>query len=121
MLRLSEAMRLGALLKPQGFGKLYDLRSKGTCAFGAAFDAIGRLHEAVLQCGNLDTEWQPLIDTIVVCPHCDRVRGPLESMVVHLNDGHQWTRERIANWVETIEGRAPPASPEAQVAASSCA
>ena len=47
---LSEAIRLGAMLKPQGFGGLHTRRKKGlfglfgepvdaTCALGAAFGA----------------------------------------------------------------------------------
>jgi predicted nucleic-acid-binding protein len=29
----------------------------------------------------------------------------LEHIVWHLNDKHKWTREQIAEWVETIEAQ----------------
>jgi hypothetical protein len=37
---LSEAIRLGAMLKPQAFGDYTD--GRGTCAWGAASEAAGR-------------------------------------------------------------------------------
>lgn len=38
-MRLSEAIRLGAMMRPQTFGALSDER--GTCAMGAAYEAAG--------------------------------------------------------------------------------
>lgn len=38
-MRLSEAIRLGAMLKPQGFGSYF--RHGATCAMGAAIEAVG--------------------------------------------------------------------------------
>jgi hypothetical protein len=34
------------------------------------------------------------------CPHegCNK-RLPLAPMLVHINDDHHWTRERIADWL----------------------
>jgi hypothetical protein len=39
------------------------------------------------------------------CPVCSCVRMVCrtDAMIVHLNDEHEWTREAIADWVETIE------------------
>ena len=42
-MRLSEAIRLGAMLKPQAFARFFD--GHGTCVFGAAADAVGELDE----------------------------------------------------------------------------
>lgn len=30
-------------------------------------------------------------------------RAPLLNILVHLNDAHHWSREQIADWVETLE------------------
>lgn len=108
MLKLSEAIRLGAMLKPQAFGKAFvfvKFGELGSCALGAAEDAInGPIYEAsdggakqleVYERYSLNKQRRD-------CPSCDRP-GRLSDVIVHLNDDHQWTRERIADWVETIE------------------
>lgn len=92
-LRLSEAIRLGAMLKPQAFGTWFD--GEGTCALGAAIDALGITESNVLL----------LAQTIVGrarCPVCG-CDGAQFHLVPHLNDDHHWTRERIADWVEQQE------------------
>jgi hypothetical protein len=33
------------------------------------------------------------------CPECSKKKLPLGALIVHLNDTHHWTRERIAAWV----------------------
>ena len=33
------------------------------------------------------------------CPECSKKKLPLGALIVHLNDAHHWTRERIAAWV----------------------
>ncbi len=32
-------------------------------------------------------------------PECSKKKLPLGALIVHLNDAHHWTRERIAAWV----------------------
>jgi hypothetical protein len=32
-------------------------------------------------------------------PECSTKKLPLGALIVHLNDAHHWTRERIAAWV----------------------
>lgn len=103
-MKLSDAIRLGAMLHPQCFdrmevrGFLTDGKVVATCALGAAIQAGYRLEYVgatslvpcpVPQChGFLDTSHMV----------------NLYAMVTHLNDWHRWTREAIAGWVETIEG-----------------
>lgn len=38
------------------------------------------------------------------CPvsPCDYPRRPLNEVIVHLNDGHKWSREKIAEWLDII-------------------
>lgn len=98
-MKLSTAIRLGAMLKPQGFGKY--LEDEATCALGAALDARG-----VFGTHFRESELFPIILILSPgCPICDErsYGGDVGSTIFHLNDDHLWTRERIADWVETVE------------------
>jgi hypothetical protein len=105
---LSEAIRLGAMLKPQA----RSMHSQwGTCALGAAADAIGVLPELKPENSGaygrahlaLIRRW-PLLGTPIENP----ISGTSESVrdaVMWLNDHGKWTREQIADWVATIEAQ----------------
>ena len=139
-LRLSEAIRLGAMINPQGRGSLSQTRRKyffgligpkaqETCALGAAFEAtgargvvhvsdgsfrtrpfrgeLGVLIPAGVTYVTIDTPW-PVANESRECPQCGLDPQPLWRLIPHLNDIHNWTRERIADFVETIERAAEP-------------
>lgn len=97
-MRLSEAIRLGATMKPQCFGELFS-KDGGSCAMGAAQDAAG---------GGI---LYAMYDFIVKlsderCPECGKGRTTgrgCKHLIAHLNDVHHWTRERIADFVELHE------------------
>lgn len=97
-LRLSEAIRLGSMLHKQGFGSLYTYSGDQvtTCALGAAgaagYDIARTMHAR---------------EDALACDVCGFVTDYLDTAIAHLNDAHKWTREKIADWVETIE----PADP----------
>lgn len=104
-LSYSEAIRLGSMLKPQGFGLMRD-RTVTACANDAAGLAVNA--------GTVDGEALVAdhfkIATLKspVCPECARetcwgYSTSVAGTVAHLNDSHRWTRERIADWVESIE------------------
>lgn len=105
-MKLSDAMRLGSMMKPQCFndyeGPIDDGDTVGTCAIGAAIDAVGLL-------GAFDDEAKvfPILgqSVNVRCPaeECEELDGTLGSLIAHLNDEHEWTREAIADWVSTVE------------------
>ena len=106
-MRYSEAIRLGSMLKPQGFG--FGSQQGGSCANNAALEASGAL--------NVYTAW-PWAEVVVPCPACQTTYDPrfsrgLHGIVPHLNDIHRWSREAIADWVEEQEGRYLPEVPEA--------
>lgn len=112
-MKLSEAIRLGAMLKPQAFGRIsgpvdgprgpgdvLGLRFVlGTCALGAAYDA-----GFIRQLADADVH-----DVEMYCPACGQwsyggeAVALVNHIVMHLNDEHRWTRERIADWVESVE------------------
>jgi hypothetical protein len=133
-MRLSEAIRLGSMLRPQLRGGMYAARDVAvpgdvlglrrervaSCAFGAAYDAINARRSVVVSDGRTKSfrgdaagagseielietpaEWSVIYIT-VACPVCERVEQLLR-IVPHLNDDHEWTRERIADFVATVE------------------
>lgn len=119
MMRLSEAIRLGATMKPQAFEQIITADRSATCVWGAAIDAIGFPERDAepnevssngrgkTQYGGrvvaLPPEWQKFTLRRYTCDECG---VPCSSGVVylaHLNDVHLWTRERIADFVELCE------------------
>lgn len=114
-MRLSEAMRLGAMLRPQVEGVYFAFG--GSCAIGAAIEATGgdiadeESHEAhiVAHFGWIDK-------AKTNCPACQD-RDEVGCIITHLNDVHEWTRDRIADWVATIEPQeAQPESVDSEAA-----
>jgi len=110
-MKLSEAIRLGAMLQPQQRGEMFG--TSGTCALGAAAEAIGRLSDWGRS--HSYNEWRlqwPLLTQAVSGPAGVSIDDPrLLKKITRLNDGYGWTREQIADWVETIEQAQPqPAS-----------
>lgn len=112
-MRLSDAIRLGAMWSPQGYLELA-AKDGGTCALGAAALAMGvdpAAHEA-MRYAVLEVRW-PVLDDPARCPACSRLKSAwrrfrqeevyVEDVIIHLNDDHKWSRERIAQWVEAIE------------------
>jgi hypothetical protein len=105
-LQLSEAIRLGAMLRPQVRGRLF--AHGGSCALGAAKESIGMKGKRMADGSPfIFTSYWEWLGRIVTCPGCKKP-GAVESTVICLNDEYRWTREQIAAWVETIE---PPAEP----------
>lgn len=103
-MRFSEAIRLGAMMKPQAFDVASD--GVGTCANGAACDAIGI---DVYDARGYRAAFPFASEPMVACPVCRKAKlnysPTLGGNVAHLNDDHRWTREQIADWIETIEAQ----------------
>lgn len=101
-MRLSEAIKLGAMNGPQAFGALH--RNGGSCALGAAGDAVGiqwDMNDIDAGVVALHVNFPTLLRR-TTCPVSHGHNGVADIMV-RLNDLHGWTRERIADWVETVE------------------
>jgi hypothetical protein len=88
-MKLSEAIRLGAMMKPQAFN---DGTLGASCALQAAAEVLG-----VDRWDYLEQEY-PFTTTVVECPECAQRAGLFDTLW-HLNDDHRWTRERIADFV----------------------
>ena len=97
-MKLSGAIRLGAMMKPQAFRAF--VTDDGACALGAALlavEAASRPHSRAV----LD-RWPWALTVSANCPSCGR-SCPIFWVITHLNDNHRWTREQIARWVAGIE------------------
>ena len=116
------------MLRPQAFGAFWkdysmpvrmlmgcpveeEIFEVRTCAFGAALEAIGIDEESPPSADHqfFPPQWRGLLALSGRCPACRRLRlcgdrvMDVEHIVEHLNDAHRWSRERIADWVESIE------------------
>jgi len=99
---LAAAIRDGMRRRPdQAFGNYYEGR-RASCALGAAYEGIYRLPEEVgqLRPKRLDKIFDCLEGTIRRCPEGCKKSLILAAMIIHLNDDHEWDRERIANWLD---------------------
>lgn len=112
-LKLSEAIRLGARLKPQG--RTFLTHDGRTCAVGAALDVCGRLDADAPESKNWHVAEMLWPWAAVVIP--ERIVHPVTGqaygatalrLITSLNDLHDWTREQIADWVATIEPQDAP-------------
>jgi hypothetical protein len=106
---LAKAMAEGLSRRPdQAFGN-YFVGRRASCALGAAYEGLYRLPEEAGQIlpRRLERLFDCLEGTSRRCPEegC-RKKVMLAAIIVHLNDDHRWSRERIAAWVESL---APPA------------
>jgi hypothetical protein len=97
-MKLSAAILLGSTLREQCFGR--NFIGGGSCAFGAAYEALGYDQFNFPDYSNF---W-PWLDVPVECPVCGGLAPTAATIIsAHLNDDHKWTRERIAEWVATVE------------------
>jgi hypothetical protein len=119
-MKLSEAIREGAKETFPGTVAMFSLRSSSgaleACALGAAYYGRfgnptkpedfrgwdGRIRpsaEAPFY-KQLSAQWPELL-TEVEYP-LGLIPGQLQKAIYMLNDNHNWTREQIADWVESL-------------------
>jgi hypothetical protein len=114
-MKLSEAIRLGAMEGPQGFWSGSVTSDEKRCAVGAAAWAVGAIkansratyealnHECPLLCTEIA---QSDVPAVVSRELPERICGwDVLGVMWRLNDCAKWTREQIADWVETIEAK----------------
>ncbi len=117
MMKLSEAIREGAKLRPQG-RLTYFSRDADTClscALGAAYEAITHEITILIVPENdidsviitLQNETGVNMDDRVSFPDLSASNGigfeaSVYNAISWLNDDYHWTREAIADWLESI-------------------
>lgn len=128
-MQLSEAIRLGAVLGKQMIGKFND-GDDNTCAVGAAGLAIGLKYNPMQYVTEI-REAFPLLKQSVQNPvKCDdvscgrphRILNSVGATIIHLNDSHNWSREKIADWVQSVEREVyiPEVQPVSAVESDTC-
>ncbi len=119
-MRFSEAIRLGGMMTPKAIHLFYDSDNGGMCVQGAALDAIGKMRK-VDNNDPLPVDYHPHDEIAYAWPEISthvkfkdiprevrHVQGNYRSILriaTHLNNFTNWTRERIADWVATMEDK----------------
>ncbi len=100
-IELADAIAEGARRRPvQAFGEYFSHQG-GSCALGAAYEGAYTLpHEAESIRPRLDRLFDCLENVRRRCPEGCHKRLPLNSIILHLNDDHHWTREQIVEWLK---------------------
>lgn len=116
-MKLSEAIRIGAAMAPQHFGNFIN-KDGATCALGAALQAIGRSGHVYSELWHPNGSFTKTLNETdkALCPVCHKKRledNNWHSVISHLNDTHRWSREAIADWVESIENKMDAVQPVA--------
>lgn len=106
---LAEFIRLGAMLRPQC--RLVLFYNGGSCAVGAAIEARTGIDNLF---GNVEDAQKDLhkdyaLSRRLSCPACHVQATLYEVIGSHLNDTHNWTREAVAGFLETLEPLELPA------------
>jgi hypothetical protein len=120
-MRLSDAILRGSRLGEQMFGEVSD-DEWNSCALGAAGLALTELLTGVPTLYNpayrIFMTWPWLKSDGYECPAgCGQKNIPA-AIISHLNDDHRWPRQRIAEWVATIEPKEPTESQKEPALAS---
>jgi hypothetical protein len=108
-MKLSEAIRLGSFLRPQTFGPFSD--KCGTCAMGAALEAVGKLAKTTDTNSNRVKKIWPWLAwnlQLFQCPWCGVYKSfsSIFFLIVHLNDVDHLSRQKIAEMIERVENQA---------------
>lgn len=93
VLKLSDAIRLGAKMHPQGFEGSFE--NGRTCAIGAAY--VGMFGEPRVPPNSIFLTGDAVskLKAAGIWPE-----GLDSTTVWRMNDGNRWSRERIADWLE---------------------
>jgi hypothetical protein len=109
VMRFSDAIRLGAMLRKQAYRSFLNEHGDGTCAIGAALEAVKgkRWLRSVIKSDKssreIVAETFPEALPIVANPvNPSGAPSQLYVIVAYLNDTEKWTREQIADWVDTV-------------------
>lgn len=105
-MKLYEAMLKGAKQGPQVFGE-WSNGGTGTCAMGAVMLGCGfqinshDWYDGFVIVRNLYPELGEPAECPIssTCRHCDGFDPSLMDVIMHLNDKHEWSRQRIAEWL----------------------
>ena len=101
-MKLSHAILMNGMMKPQGFGADSMYSKDAPCALGGALQTVGVQVTVEASYSKLYDIW-PWIEQQHNCPACRVYKSKALHIIYHLNDQHEWTRAQIAEFVATIE------------------
>lgn len=96
-LKLSQAIRIGAKLRPQCF--MYGKDSGGSCAIVAGAEGAGVPYDSIFTTGGA---WTALYRLGIVSEGYDN--NEFAAQIIYKQDHDHLSREQIADWVETEYG-----------------
>ncbi len=100
---LSTAMREGAKLRPQSFGFFFS-HAEGevcSCALGSIWEYLhGNTHPPAINNDAL-CELLGIAEIVADHPIYNKV-APIGDIIASLNDDNLWSREQIADWLESL-------------------
>jgi hypothetical protein len=111
-MKLSHAILMNGMMKPQGFGFRSIHSMDAPCAIGGALQAVGiDTSKECLVYNAFEKIWPWVNKNEASCPVCNAASGLIKpyQIIFHLNDTHEWTRTQIAEWVASVE---PAGCPE---------
>lgn len=88
-----------------GFSSWQEMHAAGTWALASGATVPAMSGDSYSRSGDVLAGVLPGLSTRVTCPACTSValRPTVRDAVIHLNDSHRWTREAIADWLDTLD------------------
>jgi hypothetical protein len=90
---LADALRKGCEIRPRKCIGYFTLKTQYACAVGAM---------AVAKDVDPFNFFPSEFDDYVVHPEIPKTTEPLYTVITELNDDFNWSREKIADWMETL-------------------
>jgi hypothetical protein len=103
-MKLSEAIREGAKLHEQYFGAMFQHRNRQivrSCAFGAAYVQLFGERAENMMLSDIERETGAPVHGACRNP-VTGVEDEMSEVILYLNDEQRWTREAIADWLESL-------------------
>lgn len=106
-MKLSDAIRRGAEKTTQNRFTYFNADASSVssastaCALGAAVIGAG-LTDMYYPLQRLMVKFPVLAKRGITCPACRGTDAILSDVIVCLNDHYVWTREQIADWLDTL-------------------
>jgi hypothetical protein len=106
-MKLSQAIREGAKHHEQHFHSMFQHRNRQivrSCAFGAAIVGLFGVQRAYdnMMLSDIERETGAPLHSALATNPVTGVEDELSEVIIALNDQQRWTREAIADWLESI-------------------
>ena len=105
-IKLSEAIRIGAAKRPQTYFSFFRKEANGlcSCALGAAYEGVNLSLPVENERGDIkvsDANYSLFINMFPFLLSLEEQGAKLFRRITYRNDELKWTREQIADWLES--------------------